>query len=118
VRPHVRRVVGGRTKEREAASTSEMSRFETEIVTPRKNLESLMEVPGESIDRVRQRRSEPGNRGCKGQNVKKSPRARRGGAQRVIIATLRAWIGFRLNPKGKYRMEGDVSYGNRLYGGP
>jgi parallel beta helix pectate lyase-like protein len=26
-----------------------------------------------------------------------------GAAQRVIIATLRAWIGFRLNPNGKYR---------------
>ena len=28
-----------------------------------------------------------------------------GGAQRVIIATLRAWIGFRLNPNGKYRLK-------------
>ena len=27
-----------------------------------------------------------------------------GGAQRVIIATLRAWIGFRLNPYGKCRL--------------
>ena len=26
--------------------------------------------------------------------------------QRVIIATLRAWIGFRLNPNGKYRVNG------------
>jgi len=24
---------------------------------------------------------------------------------RVTIATLRAWIGFRLNPNGKYRLE-------------
>ena len=27
------------------------------------------------------------------------------GAQRVIIATLRAWIGFRLNPNGKNQFE-------------
>ena len=30
-----------------------------------------------------------------------------GGAQRVIIATLRAWIGFRLNPYGKCRPNRD-----------
>ena len=35
-----------RAKEREAASTSEMNRFETEILTTRKNLKSLMDVPG------------------------------------------------------------------------
>ncbi len=44
--PTMRRVVGGRAKEREAASTSEMNRFETEILTTRKNLKSLMDVPG------------------------------------------------------------------------
>ena len=40
------RVVGDRANEREAASTSEMSPFETEILTTRKNLKSLMGVPG------------------------------------------------------------------------
>ncbi|UCC30372.1 MAG: transposase [Phycisphaerales bacterium] len=53
----MRRVVGGRAKEREAASTSEMSRVETEMLTTRKNLKSLMDVPGKWIDRVRQGRS-------------------------------------------------------------
>ena len=36
-------------------STSEMSRFETEILTTRKNLKSCMDPPGEWIDRVAQR---------------------------------------------------------------
>jgi hypothetical protein len=36
--PAMRRLVGGRAKEKEAASTSEMSRFETEILSWRKNL--------------------------------------------------------------------------------
>jgi len=44
-------------KEREAASTSEVNRFETEILTTRKNLKSLMDVPGKWIDRVRQHRA-------------------------------------------------------------
>ena len=47
----------GRAKEREAASTSEMSRFETEILTTRQNLKSLIDVPGKWIDRARRRRS-------------------------------------------------------------
>jgi hypothetical protein len=40
-------------------------------------------------------------------NLRKSPRTGCAGeAQRVMIATLRTWIGFRLNPHGKYRMVG------------
>ncbi len=42
---------------KEAASTSEINRFETQILTTRKNLKSLMDVPGKWIDRVGQRRS-------------------------------------------------------------
>ena len=38
------------------SSTSEMNRFETEILTTRKNLKSLMDVPGKWINRVRQHR--------------------------------------------------------------
>jgi hypothetical protein len=34
-----------------------MNRFETEILTARKNLKSLLNVPGNWLDRVRQRRS-------------------------------------------------------------
>jgi hypothetical protein len=38
--------------ERSAASTSVMSRFETEILTQPKNLEFLMNLPGLWVDRV------------------------------------------------------------------
>jgi hypothetical protein len=34
-----------------------MGRFETEILTARKNLNGLMDLPGMRIERVRQRRS-------------------------------------------------------------
>ncbi len=46
------RVVGGRAVERSAASTSLMSRFETEILTQPENLEALMNLPGIWVDRV------------------------------------------------------------------
>jgi len=39
--PAMRRVVGGRAQEKEAASTSEMSRFETEILSSSQNLTAL-----------------------------------------------------------------------------
>ena len=48
--------MGDGRKSREAASTSEMTRFETEILTTRKNLKSLMDVPGKWIDRAGQHR--------------------------------------------------------------
>jgi len=41
VDPAMRQVVGGRAKERTAASTSLMGRFETEILTQPKNMELL-----------------------------------------------------------------------------
>ncbi len=47
VDPAMRHVAGGRAIERSAASTSAMSRFETEILTQCKNLELLMNVAGE-----------------------------------------------------------------------
>ncbi|MHC4065625.1 MAG: IS1380 family transposase [Planctomycetota bacterium] len=52
VDPAMRRVVGGRAKTKEAASTSEMSRFETEILSSRQNLTELMDLPGRWIDSV------------------------------------------------------------------
>ncbi len=52
VDPAMRRVVGGRAKEKEAASTSEMSRFETEMLSTRKNLTALMTLSGTWIDSV------------------------------------------------------------------
>jgi hypothetical protein len=48
----MRRVVGGRAKETEAASISEMSRFETEMLSSKKNLTALMDLPGIWIDSV------------------------------------------------------------------
>lgn len=52
--PAMPRVVGGRAKEKEAASTSEMSRFETEILISRENPAALIGLSGTWIDRVRE----------------------------------------------------------------
>ena len=54
VDPAMRRVVGGRAKEKEAASTSEMSRFETEMLSSRENLTALMNLSGTWIDSVQE----------------------------------------------------------------
>jgi hypothetical protein len=54
--PAMRHIAGGRAIERAAASTSVMSRFETEILTQSKNLELLMNLVGEWVDRVHQRK--------------------------------------------------------------
>jgi hypothetical protein len=56
VDPAMRHVAGGRAVERTAASTSLMSRFETEILTQPKNLEQLMGLPGLWVDRVHDRK--------------------------------------------------------------
>jgi hypothetical protein len=42
----MRYVVGGRACERQAASTSQMSRFETEVLTQAENLSALKKMPG------------------------------------------------------------------------
>jgi hypothetical protein len=55
VDPSVRRVVGERAKDRFAASTSEMSRFETEILATDDNLENLTDVGGRWVDQVADR---------------------------------------------------------------
>jgi hypothetical protein len=57
VDPAMRHVAGGRAIERSAASTSVMSRFETEILTQPKNLELLMNLAGEWVHRVHQLKS-------------------------------------------------------------
>src|SRR5580658_3601233 len=46
VDPAMRYVVGGRACERNAASTSQMSRFETEVLTQDENLVALTMLPG------------------------------------------------------------------------
>ena len=54
VDPVMRHVVGGRAAQAdmEAASTSGVGRFETEILSDRRNLTALMELSGEWIDKV------------------------------------------------------------------
>ena len=56
VDPTMRYVVGGRATERNAASTSQMGRFETEVLTQRGNLAALTTLSGKWIDRLRERR--------------------------------------------------------------
>jgi hypothetical protein len=51
VDPAMRQVVGGRAKDHQAASTSQMGRFETEILTARRNRKALMDLSGMWIDR-------------------------------------------------------------------
>ena len=54
VDPAMRQVVGGRTKERTAASNSLMGRFETDILTQGRNLQCLMNLPGQWVDKIHQ----------------------------------------------------------------
>ena len=56
VDPVMRQLVGGRATDKEAASTSQMARFETEVLTQADKLAALMELPGKWIDRVEQLR--------------------------------------------------------------
>ena len=55
VDPAMRQVVGGRAIARAAASTSQMGRFETEVLTLPDNRTALVNLSGEWIDRLRQR---------------------------------------------------------------
>lgn len=50
VDPIMRHVVGGRATEHAAASTSQMARFETEVLTQTRNLAALANLSGEWID--------------------------------------------------------------------
>ena len=52
VDPAKRHVVGGRAKDKTAASVSLMGRFETEILTQPKNLKALINQPGQWVDEV------------------------------------------------------------------
>ena len=56
VDPTMRHVVGGRAKTNRAASTSQMGRYETEVLTQPKNLSALLALSGTWIDAVRQRK--------------------------------------------------------------
>src|SRR3954453_1310935 len=54
--PAMRWVVGSTAVTRQAASTSQMGRFETEVMTEAKNLAPLADLSGHWIDRVHARR--------------------------------------------------------------
>jgi len=56
VDPIMRHVVGGRATEHAAASTSQMARFETEVLAQTRNLAALANLSGEWIDRLRDHR--------------------------------------------------------------
>ena len=56
VDPVMRHVVGGRAVDRSAASTSQVARFETEVLTDPDNLAALTAIPGQWVDSVYQRR--------------------------------------------------------------
>lgn len=50
------RAVGGRARDNQAASTSEMARFETETLSTKENLKHLMDLSGQWIDQAHQHR--------------------------------------------------------------
>ena len=52
----MRHIVGGRAEDRNAASTSQAGRFETGVLTHPDNLEALMNMPGQWVDLIQQRR--------------------------------------------------------------
>ncbi len=54
--PVMRHVVGGRAVDRDAASTSQVARFETDVLCHPDNLDALMAMSGQWVDRIRQRR--------------------------------------------------------------
>ncbi|MBT3659843.1 MAG: IS1380 family transposase, partial [Rhodospirillaceae bacterium] len=54
--PAMRWIVGGKAVEKQAASTSQMGRFETELLATDANVEVLAEMNGVWIDRVHDRR--------------------------------------------------------------
>ena len=53
--PVMRWIVGGKAVERQAASTSQMGRFETELLATDANVEALANLSGQWIDRVHDR---------------------------------------------------------------
>jgi len=54
--PVMRQVVGGRAANKQAASASQVARFETKVLTEPGNLEALMGLPGRWAESVRERK--------------------------------------------------------------
>ena len=50
--PVMRQIIGGRAVESRAASSSQMSRFETEVLARAANRDALADMPGQWIDAV------------------------------------------------------------------
>src|SRR4051794_38516141 len=59
--PALRWIVGGRAVTQTAASSSQMARFETEVLTQAANLSALTDLSGRWIDRVHARRPVKGS---------------------------------------------------------
>jgi hypothetical protein len=55
VDPTMRQVVGGRATKKQAAQTSQMGRFETDVLTQPANLAALLNLSAQWIDQVQQR---------------------------------------------------------------
>jgi hypothetical protein len=55
VDPVMRQVVGGRATKKQAAKTSQMGRFETDVLSQPDNLAALMDLSAQWIDQVQQR---------------------------------------------------------------
>src|SRR5262245_55155577 len=55
--PAMRAVVGGRARDVQAASTSEMARFEAETLSTKENLKHLMDLSGQWIDQAHRHRT-------------------------------------------------------------
>ena len=53
--PVMRQIIGGRAVDAQAASSSQMGRFETEVLAPATNREALADMPGQWIDMVHDR---------------------------------------------------------------
>ncbi len=53
--PAMRWIVGGKAVERQAASSSQMGRFETEVLATEENLGALADLSGQWIDQVHDR---------------------------------------------------------------
>ena len=106
VDPAMRHVVGGRATlpKKQAASTSEVGRFETDILSTRENLTRLMNLSGRWIDTVHERKPKVFYHSFQYQ-AKSWKRSRRvvGGAM-LEWAVIQAWNGSRLNPNGKSRI--------------
>src|SRR4051812_11054934 len=79
--PALRWVVGGQAVTGQAASTSQMGRFETEVLTQEANLSALTDLSGRWIDRCSRPPPREGDRA--GHGLQRQPDLRGSGGQRL-----------------------------------